>query len=896
MSKKLSKAYEPQNFEPTVYQLWEQGKVFATPKSFSTNKVSAETPEGAKEEQKLSDRQRLSNFQNDHHFSILMPPLNANGNMHIGHSLAVSLQDILCRWKRSNGVPTSYIPGLDHAGLETWVVFERKLNEQGKSRFDYDRDTLYKMTWDFVEEHKSNIELQMRASGIGADWDSQFYTLDANIRDQVYETFHKMWQDGLIYRGERIVNYSTKYQTGYADIEVDYKEEKGFLWDVAYDIKGTDQKIVVSTTRPETILGDTAVAVSPEDSRYRDLIGASAIVPLVGREIPIIADEYADPTYGTGAVKITPAHDPNDFEVGNRHDLPRITVIGYDGLMTPEAGQDFAGLTVEKARQKILKDLENEGRIVEKRKIVHTVGYDYKSGLPIQPLLKEQWFINMRPLAKRAIEVIKSGRIKFYPESKATVLCNYLENLRDWNLSRQIPWGIPIPAYRSEEGEWIFNANTDQAQIEQGGIVYYRDEDVFDTWFSSGQLPICVMPDGYTPISVMETGGDILFPWVSRMIMLSLYMTDEVPFDEVYLHGMVLDEKGQKMSKSKGNVVNPMETVAKYGSDALRMGLVASRSAGQSQAFGTDKVVAGRNLCNKLWNMSRLTINLVGENYIRYDGFATDKERGSGKVALNEPIEHWIVAKCLMTKINIDKLLDEYRFAEAAEVLYGLIWGDVADWFLESEKMYENNDLLAWVLEYVLKLAHPFIPFATEAIWQVLPWTDGILASEKWNEKDFIIARASVAEISTIGFERLQDFIIETRRILNDLPKGKYKLLYGQDELLKTNEKLIQKLSHVHEISFTDAILEGRRKEILPIVVEGREAWLEVPANVKEDYLSGVRTRLSILEQEIAGLERRLINPNYVDKAPKELVKETEKTLSEKKSMAEKLCSYLGEG
>lgn len=878
MTKELAKAYEPQDFEPTIYQLWEQGKVFASPDYLATDK-----------DQRAP---RLNQFDNEPYFSILMPPLNANGNMHIGHSLAVSLQDILCRWRRSNGVPTAYIPGLDHAGLETWVVFERKLHEQGKSRFDFGRDQLYQMTWDFVEENKHNIELQMRASGVGADWDNQYYTLDDNVRARVYDTFKRMWQDGLIYRGERIVNYSTKYQTGYADIEVDYKEEKGTLWDIAYDIKDSDEKIIVSTTRPETILGDTAIAVAGADERYTHLIGQTAIVPLMDREIPIVADDYVDPTYGTGAVKITPAHDPNDFEVGLRHDLPRITVIGFDGLMTENAGE-FAGLTTEKARDAVLKALGE--RVLDKHKIVHTVGYDYKSGLPIQPLLKEQWFIDMKPLAKRAIEAIKNGRVKFYPASKANVLISYLENLRDWNLSRQIPWGIPIPAFRSEDNEWIFDDRVDQSAVEHDGKLYYRDEDVFDTWFSSSQLPMVVMPEGYEPSSVMETGSDLIFPWVSRMIMLSLYAKDEVPFDTVYFHGMVLDEKGQKMSKSKGNVINPIEMVSKYGSDALRIGLVMARSAGQSQAFGQDRVVAGRNLCNKLWNMSRLTLGILGDDYIRFEGFATDVEQGTGQISLNEPLENWIVARSLMTKVAIDKLLDEYRFAEAAELLYSYVWGDVADWFLEAEKLYQNRDLMAWMLEFMLKLAHPFLPFATEAIWQVLPWTNTILASETWSEKDFVTARAAIAEISSAEFERLQSFITEARRILSDLPKGKYKLLYGSDELIKSNQALVQKLTNVAEIEFTEAILDEKRKEIIPIVTEGREAWLEVPEKVKTDFVESVRQRVASLEAEIAALERRLINPNYIAKAPEELVKETESSLAEKKTTVEKLCTHLGE-
>ena len=569
---KITKTYEPNNYEPEIYALWEAYDAFSP--------TGVGVP-----------------------YSIVMPPPNANGNLHIGHGLMAAIEDILVRYHKMKGYNAVYLPGADHAGFETWVVYERLLNQEGKSRTDFSRDELYDQVWDFVAKQRGGMELQLRALGVGADWKNSTFTLDEKVVSRVYKTFERMWNDGLIYRGERIVNYSTKYQTSYADIEVDYKEEKGKLWTISYPVIGRygdiEQYMLVSTTRPETMLGDTALAVNPTDERYEKLVGRKVRVPLTNREITIVADEYADPNFGTGVVKITPFHDPNDFEVGNRHNLPKIQVIGFDGKMTAEAGE-FEGLPVLEARKKILEELKKQNALFKEENITHVVGYDYKSGEPIQPLVKEQWFISTKPLAEKALEAIRSGEIKFVPESKKGVLENYLENIRDWNVSRQIPWGIPVPAFQNvdDPSDWVFDERVHESQIEIDGKIYRRDEDTLDTWFSSGQWPFITtdfLENGelskFYPNSVMETGHDLIFPWVSRMIMLGIYCTGKIPFEDVYLHGMVLDEKGQKMSKSKGNVINPMDVIAEFGSDAFRLGIIASRSAGQNQAFAKNKVM-----------------------------------------------------------------------------------------------------------------------------------------------------------------------------------------------------------------------------------------------------------------------------------------------------------------
>ena len=696
---KFSKAYEPNEYEPDVYALWEKSGAF-----------------------------KPTDHKNSNYYTIVMPPPNANGNLHIGHGLTIALEDILTRYHRLKGDNTWYIPGADHAGFETWVVYERFLESQGKSRFDYSRDDLYNQVWNFVHEQRGNMELQIRALGASCDWDSLTFTLDPKVTKTVYKTFKQFWDDGLIYRGEKLVNFCTKHQTAFADIEVTYKDEAGKLWQIAYPLVkpvGDITELIVATTRPETLLGDTAVAVNPEDERYKDLIGKKVKLPLTDREIPIIADEHADMEYGTGVVKITPAHDPNDFEVGQRHNLPMITVIGFDGKMNQNAGANYENLTTDEARKKVLKNLKEQGLLRGEENITHAVGHCYKCGTTIEPLLKEQWFVNVKPLAETAIKTLKEGKIKFHPESKKQVLINYLKQLKDWNISRQIPWGIPIPAFQNEEDptDWIFDERVEQTEIKKDGKTYLRDEDTFDTWFSSGQWPYITTSErkAHFPTSVMETGADLLFQWVGRMIMLSLYVTGDVPFKDVYMHGMVLDEKGQKMSKSKGNVINPIEIVSQYGSDALRLGLIASRSAGVNQAFSTSKVIASRNLCNKLWNISRLIQQMVDEN-----------PNGDKQLTIDNYSEDWICHHINLANKEVQKLLDNYRFAEAGDLLYDLIWNKYADWFLESEKLWKDTTLLKSTLEQILIMLHPFAPFVTETIWQTLSWTDGMLITQKW--------------------------------------------------------------------------------------------------------------------------------------------------------------------
>lgn len=844
---RLAKAYDPNQYEPNIYAIWEESGAFE--------------PTGVGEP-----------------FSVVMPPPNANGNLHVGHALDMNLKDIIVRYKRMKGFDTVYIPGADHAGFETWIVYERELTKEGKNRFDFTREQLYSQVWNFVEKQRGNMDLQLRALGVSASWKDLVFTLDEKVIKTVYGTFKKLWDEGLIHRGERIVNYSTKYQTSYSDIEVNHKVEKGTLYLISYPTFDKIGEIIVATTRPETMFGDTAVAVNPNDERYKHLIGTRVLLPLTGREIPIIADDYVDPAFGTGAVKITPAHDPNDFEIGNRHNLERIQVIDFNGTMINTPPQ-FLGLDTDVARKKTIAALESEELLKGKTTIEHTVGYDYKSGLPIQPLIKDQWFLNVKPLAERAIKSLEAGEITFYPSTRKKALIGYLNNIKDWNLSRQIPWGIPIPAFQNVNNpdDWIFDTQVDQKTIVVNGTTYRREEDTFDTWFSSGQWPYIVtdaLSDGklsrFFPNSLMETGGEILYAWVARMVMLSLYITDKVPFKEVYLHGMVLDDKGQKMSKSKGNVINPMETISQYGSDALRLGITASRSPGQSQAFSTGKIVAGRNFANKLWNVARFIENKLGENF---------------KPGLPEPktlADHWIINELNTASANIQKQLEKYRFAEAGESVYHAIWDSVADWYVEVSKQQENPDLLAWVLDTSLKLAHPFAPFVTETIWQTLSWHNDLLITTKWPKV------MDCNEIASAEFGQLKDLITEIRYVTSELPgNNKYRLLYENDSLIADNSALIQKLARLKEIT------QVEQPKGLRLPGSGREAWLDVSAETLYEHQTNLETRLAEAHADIVSLQARLSNENYINKAPAELVDETKQQLEAKQTLAKALEAEL---
>ena len=842
---KLAKTYEPQQYEPGIYQLWESSKAFAP------------TKEGSKG-----------------YFSLVLPPPNANGNLHVGHALVVGVEDVMARYHRLKGESTAFLPGADHAGFETWVVFEKQLEKEGKTRFDFSREQLYTMVWDFVEAHRGNMEIQLRELGASLDWDHHTYTLDAKVVNRAYKTFKKLWDDGLVYRGKRLVNYCTKHHTAFADIEVAYEDRTTPLYYMKYG------PFTLATTRPETKFGDTGVAVHPDDERYKQYVGQEIEIQGVNGTftVKVIADELVDPTFGTGVVKVTPAHSFDDWEMGERHNLPVVSVIDLDGKMTEKTGR-FEGMTVLEARKAVVDALKEMG-LLEKvdETYKNRVGVCYKCKTVIEPMLLDQWFLKVRPLVKPAITALESGDITFTPANKGKVLVNYLKGLKDWNLSRQIPWGIPIPAFQSvdDENDWIFDERVDQPTVEVNGKTYKREEDTFDTWFSSGQWPFVTTDhlDGgelaeMYPLSVMETGGDILFPWVSRMIMLGIYATGKVPFKHVYLHGLVLDEHGQKMSKSKGNVINPLDIAHEYGSDALRMGLLASRSADVNQSFSTGNVLAGRNFANKIWNMARFIEDKLGDNY---------KDRNPKPQTI---ADHWVLDRLNTASEQVGKLIEEYRFAEAYEAAYHTIWDDVADWYIESSKTHNNPTVLAYVLETMLKIAHPFAPFVTETVWQTLKWEDSILAVASWPSAVTVDA-AQVAE-----YEALRALVTEIRFVTAELGTGKQTLVFVKDALI---EKHRDAITHLARLEVIEQLKEGRG---LKLAVAQHEAWLDIDAETLEAHQTKLEERLVATRENIKRLEGRLDNKSYVEGAPEAVVRQTRDQLEEQKTIEARLVREL---
>lgn len=840
----LPKTYEPGQYEPDIYALWEKSGAFQ--------------PKGSGDA-----------------YSIVMPPPNANANMHMGHELTSAVEDIPARYHRMLGKPTLLLPGADHAGFETQSVYEKHLAKEGKSRFDFTRDELYTQLYDFVAKNRTNFESQLRRMGVSCDWTHYTFTLDEKIVTQAYKTFKKMWDEGLIYRGERLVNFCTFHGTAFADVEVEHKEEQGKLWYIRYPLTNGSGEVVVATTRPETMLGDTGVAVHPEDARYTKYVGKTVKLPLTGREVPVVADDFVDKEYGTGAVKLTPAHDPNDYEAAGRHSLPKVSIIAHEGKISHEAPEKYRGLDVKAARKQVVEDLEAEGFLVKTEELSHNVGHCYKCGTVIEPLLKDQWFVDMQPLAKPAIAALKADKIKFYPETKKDQLVGYLEGLRDWNISRQIAWGIPIPAFQNvdEPDDWIYDERVDQEIITIGDKTYHRDPDVFDTWFSSSSWPYATLGldsddfKQFYPLSLMETGGEILYPWVSRMIMLGLYVAGDIPFREVYIHGYVMAEDGSKMSKSIGNVVDPLPVIEQYGSDALRMGIIAGRSPAVNRGYDPRRVEEARNFCNKLWNIARYTEGVLGDTY--KPGTTPDPETIA---------DHWVLHELQRSTKTISKFLDEYRFSEAYEHLYHFVWDDVADWYVEASKGQESREVLGYVLESVLKLAHPFAPFVTETIWQTLyKDTDSLLITEKWPK----IHRSDSKKAAE--FTEVQAIVTEARALIKDLGLKNAQMYYTDVPFLTENKEVLQRLAGLKDVT---EVSDG---DGLFLTTTKYRCWLEINASTLHAYTDKLTGQIADTEQTIGQLQGRLNNKSYVDNAPKRLVDETKEQLADAQASLERI-------
>ncbi len=718
----MDKNYDPDKSEIDIYKFWEK-KGYFTPKI-----KEGEAP-----------------------FCVLLPPPNANDPLHLGHALFV-VEDILCRWHRMMGDPTLFLPGTDHAGIETQFVFEKKLQEKGKSRFDFERSKLYEMIEEYVEENRGIAKKQLKRLGFSLDWSRERYSLDPEALDIVFETFRKLHKDGLIYRGKRIVNYCPHCGTAFSDLEVEYIERKDFLYYLDYG------SITIATTRPETIFADVAVAVNPKDKRYKGLVGKKAVLPILNKKLPIIADDLVEKEFGTGALKITPGHDKTDFEIGEKHGLPVKKVINIKGKMI-NVPEKYTGMKVLEARKEVLKELEEKDKLVKKKKIEHAVGTCYRCDNLIEPLTMPQWYVKIKPLAEKAMQVVKKGEVKFIPKRFEKLFFNWMENIEDWNISRQIVWGPRIPAwycldcnqeiivsYINDKGEKItqrfkkvkddfkivkkglqsLTAPVDAKYILQnveacpkcGGKKILQETDTFDTWFSSGQWPLTTLrfPDSedfeyFYPTSVLDTMWDILFFWVARMIMLCTYRAEKVPFKLSHMHSRVVDEKGQKMSKSRGNVINPMQMVNKYGADALRMALIYGVAPASDVSLGEKKIEAMRNFCNKIWNATRFLMFYVPE------GLEYKKPE-----QVKHEDDQWILSELNRTIKEVNSDLDKYRFGQALEKIYQFFWHGFCDEYIEKvkDRKEETMPILLYVLITSLKLIHPFAPYVSEQIFQIL--------------------------------------------------------------------------------------------------------------------------------------------------------------------------------
>ncbi|UAT29714.1 valine--tRNA ligase [Bacillus badius] len=815
-------------------------------------------------------------------YTIVIPPPNVTGKLHLGHAWDTTLQDILTRMKRMQGYDVLWLPGMDHAGIATQAKVEQKLREEGKTRYDLGREKFLAESWKWKEEYAEFIRQQWAKLGLGLDYSRERFTLDEGLSKAVREVFVSLYKKGLIYRGEYIINWDPATKTALSDIEVIYKDVQGAFYHMKYPLADGSGHIEIATTRPETMLGDTAVAVHPEDERYKNLIGKKVILPIVGREIPIVGDDYVDMEFGSGAVKITPAHDPNDFEIGNRHDLERILVMNEDGTMNEKAGK-YNGMDRFDCRKQIVKDLQEAGVLFKIEDHMHSVGHSERSGAVVEPYLSTQWFVKMQPLADQAIELqSKEEKVNFVPDRFEKTYLHWMENIRDWCISRQLWWGHRIPAwYHKETGE-VYVGEEAPADAEN----WEQDTDVLDTWFSSALWPFSTMgwPDEeakdfkrYYPTAALVTGYDIIFFWVSRMIFQGLEFTGERPFEDVLIHGLVRDSEGRKMSKSLGNGVDPMEVIDQYGADSLRYFLSTGSSPGQDLRFSVEKVESIWNFANKIWNASRFALmNMDGLKYEEID------LSGEKSVA-----DKWILTRLNDTIASVTKLADRYEFGEVGRVLYNFIWDDFCDWYIEMAKLplYGEDEaakkttrsILAYVLDQTMRLLHPFMPFITEEIWQNLPHDGETIVAAKWPEVNEELSDQQAAD----EMKLLVDIIRSVRNIraeVNTPLSKKIKLIIkAKDDAvlatLETNRAYIERFCNPDELALsTDAAAPDKA---MTAVVTGAELFLPLEGLINmEEEMARLKKEWDKWNSEVERVQKKLGNERFVSKAPQKVVDE----------------------
>ncbi|NLI12718.1 Valine--tRNA ligase [Pelotomaculum propionicicum] len=843
-------------------------------------------------------------------FSIVMPPPNVTGQLHMGHALDNTLQDILTRWKRMQGYNALWLPGTDHAGIATQARVEESLAKEGLSRYELGREEFLKRVWVWKEQYGSRITTQLRRLGASCDWRRERFTMDEGCSEAVLEVFIKLYQKGLIYRDYYITNWCPKCHTTISDIEVEHLDQPGHFYHIKYPFKDGGGHVTLATTRPETMLGDVAVAVHPGDERYRDLVGKILILPLVGREMPIITDEYVDPSFGTGVVKITPAHDPNDFEVGRRHDLPQVIVIDKEGKMSEEAGPRYQGLDRYECRKKIVRDLDAQGYLLKTEDHAHAVGHCYRCNTVIEPMLSRQWFVKMKPLAEPSIEAVKNGRIRFIPERFTKIYLNWMENIRDWCISRQLWWGHRIPVWYCRDCEEMTASKAPVKKCARcGSLNVEQDPDVLDTWFSSALWPFSTLGwprqtldlAYYYPTTVMVTGRDIIFFWVARMIFSGLAFMNEVPFRDVFIHGLVMDALGRKMSKSLGNGVDPIDVIESHGADSLRFMLVTGNTPGNDLRFHFERLEGARNFANKLWNASRFTL-------MNLEDFDPEGRPGAYTLA-----DRWIISRYQAVINDVTGYLQAYELGEAARVLYEFIWSEFCDWYIELAKprlygktnqtdRYTAQSVLSSVLKGALELLHPFMPFITEEIWQHLPGHGVTIMRAPWPAaRGELIDQDAEHEMGA-----LMDVIKAIRHIRGEMnvPPGRRAevLLVAPDKAVRA---VLEKGTGYIEALAGAAIkthksLEQPPEQAAHAVTRGVEIFVPLKGLIDVDKeVARQEKELAAVEKELARVQGKLSNPGFLSKAPADVVekeKAKEEELSSKQTAIKERLSMLTGG
>ena len=851
MNKELPKVYEPQQVESRIYQMWEDHDCF----------------KGVEDSKKKS-------------FSIVMPPPNVTGQLHMGHALDCTLQDILTRFKRMQGYAALWVPGTDHAGIATQIKVEEELRTtEGLTRYDLGREKFLERVWDWKRQYGGRIVQQQKKLGASCDWDRARFTMDEGCSKAVRETFCELYEKGLIYKGSRIINWCPHCVTALSDAEVEYQDKPGHLWHMRYPLTDGSGYLVVATTRPETMMGDTGVAVNPNDERYKHLVGKTCILPLMDREIPIVADEYVEMDFGTGCVKMTPAHDPNDFEVGLRHNLDTIRVLDDNGKVNANGGK-YEGMDRYEARKAVVADLEALGLMEKIEDYSHNVGTCYRCHNDVEPIISAQWFVKMKPLAEAAIKVVEDGETRFVPDRFAKTYLNWMENVHDWCISRQLWWGHQIPVWYCDDCGHMTVTRDDPDCCEKcGSRKIHRDPDVLDTWFSSALWPFSTLGwpektedlDYFYPTDVLVTGYDIIFFWVARMIFSACEQTKKPPFHTVFIHGLVRDDKGRKMSKSLGNGIDPLEIADKYGADALRFNLVTGNSPGNDMRFYTERCEAMRNFANKIWNASRfLMMNLT-----------IDACQLPGKLELEDK---WILSKLNTAIREITENMDRYELGVAAQKIYDFIWDDYCDWYIELTKTRlqgEDEDskvraqqVLCHVLTQMLKLLHPFMPFITEEIWQALPHEGDFLMLSDWPVADAALDFPEEEKAMELIMDAIRG--VRTRRSEMNVPPSKKAHLTvatGERDIFVLGVPFLKKLAYASEVTFAQP---GTAPEAGSVTVVTHAAQISMPLAELVDLekeKARMEKELKKNSDELQKLNTKLANPGFVNKAPEHVVK-----------------------